>query len=132
MAIDRAIKKLNSLSDWLSKKEHAVRFAVILTNQLSGLTPVDTGAARNNWYVSKDGPGMEFDPSKTSQGRETFTRVRTLRPFNTLYVNNNAPYIVRLNEGHSVQAPAGFIEKAVVESVDKWIIAVKNGLRRQG
>jgi formaldehyde-activating enzyme involved in methanogenesis len=32
-------------------------------------------------------------------------------------VSNNVPYINRLNEGHSAQAPAGFVQQAVAKAV---------------
>ena len=50
-------------------------------------TPVDTGRARNSWFLDRD---------KTSV---TFT--------------NNVDYIKPLNEGHSKQAPPRFIEQVI-------------------
>lgn len=132
MATDVAIRKLNNLASFLKKQEHAVRFAVILNNHLVSLTPVDTGAARANWYITRDTEGRNFDKKKTKSSRETFTRVRSLGSFNTLYVNNNAPYIVRLNEGHSVQAPAGFIDRAVVDAVNRWEAHIRDGFKKLG
>lgn len=57
---------------------------------LAGLvlaTPVDTGQARNGWQID------------TTGGQTT--------------VENRVPYINRLNEGHSKQAPAGFVENVI-------------------
>ena len=48
-------------------------------------TPVDTGAARQGWQL--DLPSLE--------------------------ITNSVPYIGRLNQGSSTQAPAGFVENAV-------------------
>ena len=50
-------------------------------------TPVDTGQARNGWQID------------TAGGQTT--------------VENRVPYINRLNEGHSKQAPAGFVENVI-------------------
>lgn len=51
-------------------------------------TPVDTGQARNGW---------QLDTSDK------------LNPV----ITNSVPYINRLNDGHSKQSPAGFIEAIV-------------------
>ena len=51
-------------------------------------TPVDTGAARNDWQID------DSDPLACE-----------------LY--NTSPYIKRLNEGHSKQSPAGFVDRVV-------------------
>ena len=50
-------------------------------------TPVDTGAARNSWQMGGEGP--------------------------VTYVESASPYMGRLNDGHSKQAPAGFIENVI-------------------
>ncbi|MGK2911230.1 MAG: hypothetical protein ACSLE1_15725 [Sphingobium sp.] len=51
-------------------------------------TPVDTGAARQGWQLD-NGPGGAME------------------------ISNSVPYIGKLNDGHSKQAPTGFIEAAV-------------------
>lgn len=91
-------------------------------------TPVDTGRARSNWIVSAGGPNEAtreaYVPGSglgrgeganaagaIAQGR----RVIRSRPRGggDIYVQNNLPYIGRLNEGSSAQAPANFVAKAV-------------------
>lgn len=56
-------------------------------------TPVDTGAARNGWQLDTSDP-------------------KAPEVYNTL------PYIGRLNDGHSKQTPAGFVERAVSKNTD--------------
>lgn len=80
-------------------------------------TPVDTGRARGNWQVGRDTiPGSELDdtdPSPQAAGvvaRENAT-VAQIKPFSISYVANNVPYIGALNDGHSKQAPAGFVDR---------------------
>ena len=94
-------------------------------------TPVDTGRARSNWVVSLDAPVDVIrrpyvplpegqDPSKfgesgnaqgaISQGKAEIARARNGQ---TICVSNNLPYIGALNEGHSSQAGAMFVEEAV-------------------
>lgn len=98
-------------------------------------TPVDTGRARSNWLVSVDAPATEeidaYSPGKEGstagpnaqaaidQGQEA---VATYGPDNkSIHITNNVPYIGRLNEGHSAQAPANFVEQAI----DAGIAAVQ-------
>lgn len=51
-------------------------------------TPVDTGKARQGWQLDTS---VRLDPK----------------------ITNDVPYIARLNDGHSKQAPAGFIDAIV-------------------
>lgn len=80
-------------------------------------TPVDTGRARSNWQVElgqaatgvldpidKSGQGAISAGTKVIQGYKSGSSVN---------ITNNLPYIERLNDGWSAQAPAGFVEKAV-------------------
>ena len=128
MAIDRAIKKLNNLSIYTRSKYAAARFAVNLANELASQTPIDTGAARSNWSIGIDTPNQGFDKNKTD-GRVDSRPLHELKNFKVLYITNNAPYIVRLNEGHSPQAPARFIERAVFNSVNKFTRIIQNDIR---
>lgn len=59
-----------------------------LVAELKDATPVDTGAARDAWKVDK------------LNGKFTIV--------------NDQPYVSDLNEGHSQQAPAHFIEQTVL------------------
>lgn len=58
-----------------------------LLNGLTMATPVDTGQARNGWQLAGEG--------------------------DLTVVENRVPYIGKLNDGHSQQAPAGFIENVI-------------------
>lgn len=64
-----------------------VKMGLDLQAGLMLATPVDTGEARNGWHSD-------------TQGRQTV-------------VENRVPYINRLNEGWSKQAPAGFVENVI-------------------
>jgi hypothetical protein len=89
-------------------------------------TPVDTGRARSNWIASVGQPANQiifpYDPgfggstgaSNSQQAMDQARAVISSAPDNaTIYISNNLPYIQRLNQGWSRQAPAGYIEKAV-------------------
>lgn len=95
-------------------------------------TPVDKGRARSNWLVELDAParttvepyapglggntGGANAAAAIAQGQATIALYNGDR--NTaIAISNNLPYIGRLNEGSSLQAPAGFVEKAVQAAV---------------
>jgi hypothetical protein len=60
-----------------------------LKNELMLATPVDTGEARDSWKINK---------VKVNENEQVYE------------ITNDVPYIGALNEGHSDQAPAHFIE----------------------
>ncbi len=79
-------------------------------------TPVDTGYARANWQTKLRNPiNNEIDSTNVQDAVEKVKSVSisfNLRD-HAIWICNNVPYINALNNGHSKQAPAGFIENAV-------------------
>lgn len=75
------------------------------------------GRARANWQVGLGGAVGGVTDAKDAAGSATITaggsRISGSTPGQDIHLTNNLPYIVPLNEGHSKQAPAGFIEQAV-------------------
>lgn len=101
----------------------AVDSAVVLA------TPVDTGRARGNWQVELNTPAVGTTDNLSPSGREAIeqgkARIADYKGGSkeaSINITNNLPYIGRLNEGHSAQAPAGFVERAI----DVGVQAVKN------
>lgn len=88
-------------------------------------TPVLTGRARANWQATLGAPAV----GTVSDGAVGARRAGTVAgptaaaanvialykggPSAAIFLTNNLPYIVPLNNGHSKQAPAGFVEKAL-------------------
>jgi hypothetical protein len=78
-------------------------------------TPIRTGRARRGWKVDTSvsdwkPPDMEDSPWSAEQvlaaARDALARL----PRNEVYhLYNNVPYLLRLERGHSTQAPQGFI-----------------------
>lgn len=92
-------------------------------------TPRDTGWARSNWIpsigVSSERQGNLIDPDAgavaearraSEQGQALIATTYTLNK-GKVFVTNNVPYIGRLNDGHSQQAPAGFVQAAIARAV---------------
>src|SRR5574337_582216 len=97
-------------------------------------TPVDTGRARANWQVNINEPASgtreAFIPGKEGSTGGQNARaaiiagqviIQGYKPKegeeNSIHITNNLPYIGRLNDGWSAQAPAGFVERAVLTGV---------------
>ncbi len=94
------------------------RFALVANQTVIMATPVDTGRARANWQISIGSPMTDETGSTDAQGAlsrnaETIGTHRASAG-QELYLQNNVPYIERLNEGWSAQAGAGFVEKALL------------------
>lgn len=108
------------------------RTALAVDQALVMGTPVDTGRARSNWVaqigVRFDGvidaysPGEAGSTAGQNEQAAMDQAERVIRQYQsgfdrTIYITNNLPYIQRLNEGWSAQAPAMFVEMAVQEAV---------------
>lgn len=78
-------------------------------------TPVDTGRARQNWNIDINVVDVKITQDTGSDpdiGKALVATAKcTLRDI--IYISNNLPYIRRLNDGYSQQAPAGFVEGAI-------------------
>lgn len=106
--------------------EHRRRIGLAVLTELAMTTPVDEGTARSNWNValddSADGPTPAHAPGKGGSTGAANTRaaiaagtavIDRTKFWQDIYITNNLPYIAKLNEGSSSQAPAGFVQTAV-------------------
>lgn len=120
-----------------NNKAIAIADAIII--DLAQNTPADVGTAVSNWQVTLDNPAPDvidaFSPSKKGRVLKgvwvhavdpTITIqanapilidnarniLQTKEPGETVYITNNLEYIQKLNQGSSLQAPAGFVERA--------------------
>lgn len=90
-------------------------------------TPVDTGRARSNWRASVNAPltgtippyvpstrGKAAGPNTAAAIQQAVAAVSTVDSAkDVIYISNNLPYIGRLNDGYSAQAPAGYVQRAI-------------------
>ena len=79
------------------------------------------GRARNNWFVQIGGPGSKtteiVDASgagANARGAAAVAAYRSLKNWPTISIYNNLPYIGRLEDGYSHQAPPGGIVEITV------------------
>ena len=86
------------------------------------MTPVDTGQARNSWYIGYT--------EKYFDGEGSTSNITILTPKDKpqeIIVTNGVTYIQFLNNGHSQQAPIKFIESAFKKYFDSVEVQVTNG-----
>lgn len=98
-----------------------------ISTDLIIVTPVDTSEALSNWQVGINSPpsfplpaiypGSRGDTESASTAEAIAHARRVLLeagPKDRLFVSNVVEHIVPLNNGSSTQAPAGFVERAVL------------------
>lgn len=94
------------------------KYAILASQAVIVATPVDTGRARANWQVSIGAPATAALESTDAQGalerNKGIISAHRASAGQELYLQNNVAYIERLNQGWSAQAPAGFVEKALI------------------
>ena len=78
-------------------------------------TPVDEGTARGNWYPSINFPSNDIDedlldPSGGESIRRITKVVAIAKLGDVIWLTNNLPYILPLENGHSGQAPDGMVD----------------------
>jgi hypothetical protein len=100
-----------------------------VTANLTETTPRDVGWAANNWIpsvgtpVQQDLSGMRPDEASVSSVRQKQqSAVASIAAsyrlsMGTVFVTNNVPYIGRLNDGSSKQAPKGFVQADIDAAV---------------
>ena len=111
-----------------------VKVTLDVTANLVETTPVDTGWARANWVPAVGNRNRR--PAESFSGRtpSAFVQAATAKQAagqvqvagyklerGRVFVNNNVRYILRLNDGYSQQAPAGFVQGAIRKAVTQDI-----------
>lgn len=77
-------------------------------------TPVDTGRLRGNWYATINIPSQKVD----AEGEGYQTIVAKAKLGDALFITNNLPYAIPIEQGSSDQAPAGMVEVTANEFLD--------------
>lgn len=107
---------VKGISQQIGEAAFAAYSAIIIAS------PVDTGHFRHNWQVGLNSrpagikEGTDRSGQKNiSQNRSGFANYQmgTGTRANIIFFTNNVPYALKLNEGHSQQAPSGFVQRAL-------------------
>lgn len=117
-----------SIREWTDEQvpEMARKFqnAVVLeaAKGLIFASPVDTGRFRGNWQVGDGNPvgTIEVDPDGNETLRLAVEAIEQLEPYSLVYVANGVPYAIKLEEGHSDQAPDGVVE-VTLNHLEAWL-----------
>lgn len=101
------------------------RVVLDVTSNLVEDTPVDTGWASSNWVPNVRVPfraraGAPTNISRTEQQTGIANiAIRYEISQGTVYISNNVPYIIPLNDGSSMQAPSAFVQRAIRRGIDQ-------------
>jgi hypothetical protein len=81
-------------------------------------TPKKSGKARQNWNVNIGGPDTQVRPATAGQKDNSgvYDRMTASAP---VFLTNHVPYIRRLENGYSKQAPQGMARAAEVKAYDR-------------
>lgn len=129
MSIDRVNLLLARVGDRLNSGYLLKRASLILTNELVSETPVRDGIAKSNWFVTRNTPSQDVNPMDTDQKPKGIQNINAAKGDDTIWVCNNLPYIVRLDNGWSGQAPAGFSHIAIKFTRDKVKVLIRRMTR---
>lgn len=118
------IEALDGAIEGLVKKVVLDIVANLVSSSDTGYgTPVDTGWARANWVPRIGTPpkGTSGSPESVSVAAQSLGIAQVAGGYRLaagpVFISNNVPYIVFLNEGSSQQAPAGFVQNAVMKAI---------------
>lgn len=102
------------------------RVALVVDQTVVMATPVDTGRARANWVAEIGGPaegvveefvagikGSTSGENARNAIAQAEAKIASRKPGQDVHITNNLAYIQALNDGHSAQAPANFVEQAI-------------------
>lgn len=108
----------------------AAKAALVITYELTGITPVDTSRALSNWQLRVNSPanrsifpyypGYKGSTKKISEQYADYVALQNVKnklPGQTIYITNNVEYVQDLNTGttHTNQESPGFVERAVLK-----------------
>jgi hypothetical protein len=119
------------LSRFTSKE--TLGLALDIQANLQEDTPRDTGWARSNWVPSLGVPFEDLaigaltgrrTPAEVAaaagrQAEATGTLLGYDMKLGAIFTTNNVPYIIPLNEGHSPQAGAAFVQRSVGRALNE-------------
>lgn len=124
MSFAKSLSVEAELTELLSTEVRQVGFRVLQGVTLK--TPKDTGLATSAWLVGIQnaptdaptvGPGKDASAGIAQQAGLSVIGAYPKNQLPDLWIVNNLPYIGKLNDGSSAQAPAKFVEQSIAEAV---------------
>lgn len=112
-------KAFANISKKINEKHRKLAFGIF--GGLTFSTPVDTGRARGSWRMTLNEIDSSVEPEGQGSYSPSFSGMPEMKDVgNVIYITNNLPYIVPLNEGHSQQAGKFFVEREVKLAVKRF------------
>lgn len=108
--LSRIIAKAKGKADIVVRKVMLEAFSGVVM-----MSPVDSGRFRANWLAQWGAPNRTTSESTDKDGGQTVGRisgvVAGMPPLRdgSMFLTNSLPYSIRLEHGHSRQAPAGMV-----------------------
>lgn len=123
MNVHNFVKRLQKETEGF-RRDEVRRVAMGILMGVSQETPVDTGNARANWHVQTGSASSDVDDytgDASGAAQASISRgVPVIAGYDkqdkSIHITNNLPYIERLNNGYSAQAPRYFVE-TIIEKV---------------
>lgn len=113
------------LDDWFKEEVEGTIYLItqkIALYALSGVvlkTPVAEGRARANWGVELGTWTAQVNDNYDKNGMPTINAgqsiIQNSKAYEVVYLSNSLPYINRLENGWSQQAPAGMVTVTLAE-----------------
>lgn len=134
MTPDKFAERMSRLANNITANSEKVcqRASLAITEQIISATPVDTGKAMSNWQVSLNYPILtNINPYAAGKSGSTYSTnrdaaigkaraiIKQYRSGAEIHICNALPYISRLNDGYSDQAPAAFVQTALQAGASK-------------
>ncbi|MFQ1018071.1 hypothetical protein [Gilliamella sp. BG7] len=125
--------KLTDISNFINNEitkranNQTIKATLAVIDELTDITPVDTSNAMSNWQVSINGQitdqnvafyfgskGSTKHLSKMAVVNSALNALKERKFGDKIYIQNNASYIKKLDEGGSQQFAGGFVPKALI------------------
>lgn len=105
------------------RQDDFVRLLVLkIYRRLVMRTPVRTGRAQNSWQINEDTPDLSTTEAAQENEEaiiaEAMAKLKKFSAGGVVWITNNLPYIIPLEEGHSDQAPPGGIVEITIEEFE--------------
>ena len=105
--------------------EHVKKITMDTVQSLVVSSPVDTGAFRGNHHITLGAPDKAFDITKQDKAgvnamSEGATKILQAKLGGRVFIQNNLPYSLRLENGWSQQAPTGIYALTFMSVTSKY------------
>ncbi len=113
-------KKLRAFAKDLPRQQNEIKkaTAIEIATNLVADTPIDTGEAASGWNAGLGAPATGSGGSGANGPMVALynigATVAKAKPGDRIFISNRVPHIEYLNQGWSPQAPAGYIEAAIL------------------